>query len=104
MIKDGIESNNFSLIYDSCIMSKGYLDVIAGYARKAFEDMYVVSENAVYEPPEQDKTAEDTDADVEDVDAEVIEDTEDTENTENATENEEIQEEEASENTESTDV
>lgn len=101
MIKDGIESDNFSLIYDSCIMSKGYLDVIAGYARKAFEDMYVVSENAVYEPPEQDKTTEDADADVEDVDAEVIEDTESTENT---VENEEIQEKEASENTESTDV
>lgn len=59
MIKKGIESNNFSLIYDSCLMSRGYLEVISGYARKAFEDMFVVSEDAEYEPPEQEAANED---------------------------------------------
>lgn len=59
MIKKGIESNNFSLIYDSCLMSRGYLEVISGYARKAFEDMFVVSEDAEYEPPKQEAANED---------------------------------------------
>lgn len=90
MIKDGIESDNFSLIYDSCIMSKGYLDVIAGYARKAFDDMYVVSESAVYEPPEPEQPSS-RDEEVEDVEpTEEIEDsqekTEDTQEEKNKTE------------------
>lgn len=75
MIKKGIESNNFSLIYDSCLMSRGYLEVISGYARKAFEDMFVVSEDAEYEPPEQEAVSEDesdeNDDIVEDVEATV---------------------------------
>ena len=78
MIKKGIESNNFSLIYDSCLMSRGYLEVISGYARKAFEDMFVVSEDAEYEPLEQEAVNEDesdeNDDIIEDMEA-IVEDT-----------------------------
>lgn len=77
MIKKGIESNNFSLIYDSCLMSRGYLEVISGYARKAFEDMFVVSEDAEYEPPVSEASDESESDVIEDVEA-TVEDADET--------------------------
>lgn len=77
MIKKGIESNNFSLIYDSCLMSRGYLEVISGYARKAFEDMFVVSEDAEYEPPVSEASDESESDVIEDVKA-TVEDADET--------------------------
>lgn len=45
-IKSGIETHNFSLVYESSLMAKGYLDVASGYAYKALNDILEVTEDA----------------------------------------------------------
>lgn len=45
-IKSGIETHNFSLVYESSLMAKGYLDVVSGYAYKALNDILEVTEDA----------------------------------------------------------
>lgn len=50
-VKKGIEEGNFNLVLDSCVMSKRYLDVISNYARKAFDDLAIVTDDAEYEKP-----------------------------------------------------
>lgn len=52
----GIENNNFVLVRDTCIIARGYLDVISRYADKAITDICVVTETAEYEPPQNDET------------------------------------------------
>lgn len=52
----GIENNNFVLVRDTCIIARGYLDVISKYADKAITDMCVVTETAEYESPQNDET------------------------------------------------
>lgn len=47
-VKEGIETHNFSLVYESSLMAKGFLDVVSGYSGKALDDMLEVTEDAGY--------------------------------------------------------
>ncbi len=49
-IKEGIETHNFSLVYESSLMAKGFFDVVSGYSAKALNDMLEVTEDAGYSP------------------------------------------------------
>ena len=49
-VKEGIETHNFSLVYESSLMAKGFLDVVSGYSAKALNDMLEVTEDAGHGP------------------------------------------------------
>lgn len=49
-VKEGIETHNFSLVYESSLMAKGFLDVVSGYSGKALNDMLEITEDAGYGP------------------------------------------------------